>query len=143
MKTLYQSLLIITVLLFSHLSQAEKIAIIVHLDNHNSLERNQVRNIFLGKTKVFPDGQKAQAYGLAIGAPLRERFNHHVLHKSESNLSAYWARMIFSSRAKPPTEVADQQAVLYEVSQNKDGIGYIDANMVNDQVRVVLITASQ
>lgn len=127
-------------ILLSHIGiVAADIAVITHPDNTNTLDEDQVRNIFLGKTKVFPNGQRVNVFSLKKGHKSRDEFNRSLLHKSESNLNAYWARMIFSSRAKPPTEVGDEQSLIHTVANDQSSIGYIDADLANNQITVILI----
>lgn len=114
-------------------------AVIVNPANLDKLDQAQIRNIFLGKVKSFSDGASISAFDLPAGNAAREDFVGKLLRKSEANLNSYWARMLFSSKGRPPKEVATAAAVMKEVAGNKAAIGYVDAAVVDSSVRVVFI----
>ena len=113
------------------------IAIIVNPDNSNTLNEREVRQIFLGQIKTFPDGLEAQTLDNLSG-DLRSRFITGVLKRNESTMNAYWARMLFTAKATPPRELADSAEVKQAVAGSKTAIGYIDASQVDDSVRVIM-----
>ncbi|HUW75336.1 MAG TPA: phosphate ABC transporter substrate-binding protein, partial [Gallionella sp.] len=55
-----------------------------------------------------------------------------------TQLSAYWARVIFTGNGQPPVELEGNITVRSVVAKNRNAIGYIDKRYVNRSVRVVL-----
>jgi ABC-type phosphate transport system substrate-binding protein len=138
MKTkLIRTLLASALLACSSLLNAG-VAVIVHPDNTNKLDESQVRNIYLGKTKVFPDGSEVLPVEYDTGIPARDVFIKSVLKKDEANLNSYWARMIFSSKGKPPKVLNNPTEMKRLIAANKNSIGYIDAAEVDSSVRVLM-----
>lgn len=119
------------------LPASAEIAVIVHPDNANTLTKSQVRKIFLGKLKTFPDGTAIQPLDLPAETTTRETFLDKVLRKSEANLNAHWARMLFSSKGKPPKGLSNAAAVKAEVASNAATIAYIDAADIDGSVKVL------
>lgn len=115
-----------------------EVAVIVHKDNNVDLDEAQIRNIYLGKVKTFNGGLTASPIDLKPGDKAREEFVSKVLRKSEANLNSYWARMLFSSKGRPPVEMKDSSAVVDAVAASKSAIGYVDAGAVNSSVRVLM-----
>ena len=115
------------------------VAIIVNQNNNNQLDEAEVRRIFLGKSRAFPDGSDVRPLDLSSGSEVRSLFISKVLKKSEGNLNAYWARMLFSSKATPPKVISKQEDVKKLVAENAQMIGYIDAALVDDSVRVLMV----
>jgi ABC-type phosphate transport system substrate-binding protein len=115
------------------------VAIITHPGNTAKPDQTQIRNIYLGKVKVFDNGTPVLAIDIEPGDASRKLFVDKVLHKTEANLNAYWARMLFSSKGRPPEEMENSAAVVKTVAGNKSAIGYVDAKDVNDSVRVLMI----
>lgn len=113
------------------------VAVIVHPDNDSTLNERQLRNIYLGKSRVFPNGNEATALDLSEGQA-RRQFIAKVLKRSEANLNSYWARMLFSSQGQPPRELDSEKAVKQAVAENRSAIGYIDADQVDESVRVLM-----
>ncbi|NRB37182.1 MAG: hypothetical protein HRU20_01795 [Pseudomonadales bacterium] len=125
-------------LLFYSISLSAEVVVVVNPDNHNQLTQTQIRHIFLGKALTFPNGDKVQMYDLPQGDKNRDDFRNKLLRKSETRLSSYWARMLFSSRAKPPRQLDDAAAIKRIISQNPNAIAYINEDDVDAQVRVVM-----
>ena len=115
------------------------IAIVVHPDNPMKYDATHIRNIYLGKVKVFDNGLPVFPIDIEPGDEVRDVFLDKILRKSEANLNAYWARMLFSSKGHPPEEVENSAAVIATVSSNKSAIGYVDAAKVNESVKVLAI----
>lgn len=138
MKRMTLSLAVLLTLMFQHVYA--EVAVVVHPDNNAELDSVSVRKLFLGKSKSYSNGEKVQSYDLPEGNDARAIFREKVLRKSESRLNSYWARMLFSSKAKPPRVLASADEVKAMVANNIDAIGYIDANEVDASVKVVLTT---
>jgi len=98
----------------------------------SSLSQSEVKKIFLGKsTSMNPIDQ-------AEGSATRNTFYQKAAKKDESQMKAYWSKMIFSGKAVPPETAADDAAVKAWVASNKNGVGYIDSGSVDETVKVLL-----
>ncbi len=115
-----------------------EVAVIVNPANANvALDKDQLTKIFLGKKKSFPDGAKAVPLDQAEGSATRTAFYNLVTNKDESQLKAYWSRMIFTGKGTPPKAVGGDADVVSFVAGNAGAVGYVDAGAVNDSVKVV------
>lgn len=101
------------------------------------LSAEQVADIFLGKTSRFPDGSMATPIDQSEDSPAREKFYARFTGKSPAQVKAYWAKIIFTGRGQPPRQVAGSVEARRAIAQNPNAIGYIDASLVDDTVRVV------
>lgn len=99
--------------------------------------RQQVQDIFLGRTRTFPNGK----FALPIDqtSPLRAEFYRLLTGRPIEQINAYWARIIFTGQASPPLRVPDDSAVLKIVRENEDAIGYVDKAHVDKTVHVLLL----
>lgn len=104
-----------------------------------SLRPDQVADIFLGQAGRFPDGAEAVALDQGIGSPLRDDFYAKVAAKTPALLKAYWTKMIFTGRGKPPRELPNSAAIRKQVADNPGLIGYIDKSALDASVRPVLV----
>jgi ABC-type phosphate transport system substrate-binding protein len=103
------------------------------------LTTEQTAKIFLGKTNSFPDDSEAVPIDQAEGSAIRDEFYTKVVHKNSSQLSAYWAKVIFTGDGRPPEKLDSNVAVRKAVSKNPNVIGYIDKSAVDKSVRVILV----
>jgi ABC-type phosphate transport system substrate-binding protein len=115
------------------------VVVIVSAKSHvSSITAEQTARIFLGKASSFPDEGDAIPIDQAEGSAIRDEFYSKVVHKSSTQLSAYWAKIIFAGDGRPPQKLESNDAVRKAVAGNPNAIGYIDKKTVNKSVRVIL-----
>ncbi|KPH64739.1 phosphate ABC transporter substrate-binding protein [Pseudoalteromonas porphyrae] len=112
------------------------VAVIVNPSNSNSLDKNEIKKIYLGKSKSFADGVKVNPVN-QNGNSVVDEFNNKVVGKSSSQLNAYWSKLVFTGKGTPPEKLDSDQAVIDFVVSNADSIGYIDSAKVSDAVKVI------
>jgi len=127
-------LLILAALSFNSFAE---IAVIVHPSNDSALDEKSVARIFTGKMKSFPNGNQIIPVNLDNSQAATSEFNEKVLKRSESQLKAYWSKLVFTGKGTPPQSVANADEVIKLVSTNPSVIGYIDASKVTGDVKVV------
>lgn len=101
------------------------------------LSQNQIVDIFLGNTRLLPNGEKAIPIDQAEGSVMRDEFYTKFAGKSAAQMKAHWSKIIFTGRGQPPKEAALSGDVKKRISDNPNSIGYIDSNMVDSSVRVL------
>ena len=111
--------------------------IIVNPGNASKIGPTAVKQIFLGKSKAFPDGNKSYPINLSDSDKLRIKFDNDMLGKNPKQMKAYWSRLIFSGKAVPIDAVKSDSEVIEHVANNPGGIGYVKAESVNDKVKVI------
>lgn len=128
------------ILLFITLARpaAAEVVIIVNPENPTSqLNRDQVIDIYMGRYTHFPDSSSAKPIDQAIDSPIRAIFYQKLVNKSVAQINAFWARLLFTGRATPPKALSDGKSVTNTVMNNRDAIGYIDSQYLDDKVKVV------
>lgn len=142
MKTLKRYLMGVAVLLAASMFQQAHaaLAIIAHPDNPLvGITNDQLKNIYLGKVRTFPNGKQVEALDQPQEKKVREKFNHDVLEMTEGKRKSYWARLKFTGKAKPPEVMDGDEKVRDWVATHPEALGYIDGKAVNNQVKVLLI----
>jgi ABC-type phosphate transport system substrate-binding protein len=113
-----------------------EVSVIVHPSNQNNINKNDILRIFLGKSKSFPNGEQAIPINIKEGET-RSNFNELVLSKSDSQLKAYWSKLIFTGKGNPPQDIDYELEVLELISSNPSFIGYIDSSKVTEKVKII------
>jgi ABC-type phosphate transport system substrate-binding protein len=131
--------LALAVMMYASGAQAEVVVVVSAQSTVTRLTATQVKDIFLGKTGVFPNGNKAVPIDQIEDNPPREDFYLKVANKSPAQLSAYWAQVIFTGNGFPPESLSDDKAVKRAVANNSNAIGYIDRGAVDSSVRIILV----
>lgn len=101
------------------------------------MSKEQVAEIYLGRTSALPGGGTAIVIDLAEGNALREEFYAKVTGKSASQAKSHWAKLAFTGKGTPPKEVAGPADVKKAVATTAGAIGYVDRASVDDSVKVV------
>ena len=122
------------------IARAELVVIVNPHMSFNSLTQAQLRRIFLGQTRRFPNGEMAEP--LDVSGDDRDIFYESRLKKTPSQMDNYWANMIFSGKAEPPREIRPEN-VRQSVAGSLRAISYIDRNQVNASVKMISITDAQ
>lgn len=136
-NTLSKTLLAAGFLAASALASADVVVVVSAQNANYALDKSDVEQIFLGKKSSFPDGSKAVPIDQNEGSAARAEFNKEVLGKTDSQLKAYWSRLIFTGKGTPPKESGNDADVKALIAQNPNLVGYIDDSAVDETVKVV------
>jgi ABC-type phosphate transport system substrate-binding protein len=116
---------------------AEVVVIVSAKSSVSTLSNEQATDIFLSAA-TFPGGSMAVPIDQSEGSPVRDEFYSKVASKSPPQLKAYWAKVIFTGKGRPPKEVPDSTTIKKLVADNPNIIGYVEKGAVDASVKVVL-----
>lgn len=123
-------------------SQAQtpaKLAVVAHPSNaETKLTLEQVQDIYLGRTTIFPGGKRVVAVDQKDSSPSKGRFLELVLKRDAGQVKAHWSKLIFSGQGVPPAVVGADAEVKSWVARNPDALGYLDASQADGSVKVLL-----
>lgn len=129
--------LLLVLMCVGQLALAE-VAVVVNLANPNDLTSADVKRLFLSKRGAYKNGSTATPLNLPLGDPARAAFREKILKKSPSQEQTYWSKLVFNGKASPPKELGSAAEVLATVAADPTALGYLDASLVDDSVKVVL-----
>lgn len=131
---------VLSLLWLAHVAFAQAdIHVIVHASNPvESLSKKQVIDLFMGRTANFPGNYPAVPLDRLPGQLARSRFYQVLTGKTEAQVDAYWATLIFAGRMTPPRQLEDQFLVIQAVTQNPNAIAYVEAQQLPNTVKVVM-----
>lgn len=131
-----RALLLLFTLLFSPLIVAETLVVVSEDSPIESLDEQQVANIFLAKTNRMPDGHLITPMELS-NQKHKASFYQTISGKNPAQINAYWTTLIFTGKGKPPREYEDTKALLDELSNNPHAITYLPSEKLGERMRVV------
>lgn len=103
-----------------------------------TLSREQVADIFLGRTSRYPNGDPAVALDQVENSVARDEFYVKYAGKAPAQIKAHWSKVIFTGRGQPPPEVGTDGDVKKRLTNNPNAIGYVEETAVDPSVRVVV-----
>jgi ABC-type phosphate transport system substrate-binding protein len=116
---------------------AGDLVVIVHPDREEHLGRAEVAQIYLKKRRFWSNGESIVPVNRNSGSDARALFVRAIFGEKARQLGMYWNRQYFQG-VLPPATLASDEAVKRFVASEPRAIGYIDADLVDDSVRVVL-----
>ncbi|PCI44591.1 MAG: hypothetical protein COB51_09945 [Moraxellaceae bacterium] len=133
---LLKLLVVLSASIFLPAVSGADIAMVVHKDSSlSSVEMKDVKLLYLGKRKKIA-GIKVIPIALPDDHATTKKFVNGVLSKTLKQHRGYWARLVFTGKGSPPVKVRTSAELKKWVSQNTDGIGFIDAKDIDDSVKV-------
>jgi ABC-type phosphate transport system substrate-binding protein len=117
---------------------AEDVVVVVNQKNSvTKLSRDEVIDVFMGRNRLLSSGVTAMPLDLPSTAVERADFYFRLTGKSMSQINAYWARLILTGRASPPTLMHSQEEAMQTITENRSAVGYVNRNKTSSQVKTV------
>jgi hypothetical protein len=117
---------------------AEELFVVVSTESKiESLSKSEVIDLFMGRYVTFPNGVEAKVFDLASKSEVKMLFYKQLVNRSEAQINAYWAMLLFSGRNSPPKETSTPEALISEIKGTVQGIGYISSEDLTDDLKVV------
>lgn len=117
-----------------------EIVVVVSQDNAvEAISRSDLADIYLGRRSQFPDGSPAVPIDQRESSAAYPRFYADYLDQTPTQVRSHWSRLIFTGRGQPPRSVPDGQAMADAVADDPRAVGYMDAERVDNRLRVVRI----
>ncbi|WP_144395340.1 hypothetical protein [Pleionea sediminis] len=127
-----------TFLILSPLVRADTLVVIVNTENStNSMTKNQLIDVFMGKYVAFDNGSRAQPLDNIDPSEVKTQFYQKLVGLSLARVNAYWSRIKFTGRARPPLELDSNETVINYVTENTNAIGYIPKSQASSQVKII------
>jgi ABC-type phosphate transport system substrate-binding protein len=118
-------------------SAAADVVVIVNKSGPDSMTKEQVADVFLGKAATLPGGAGSAPHDLPESSALRDEFYSKVTGKSAAQAKSYWSKMAFTGKGTPPKEGSSGD-VKKGVAAAPGGIGYVEKAEVDGSVKAVL-----
>lgn len=126
---------LLVLLLAGQVRADSEFVIVVHKDNPvQNLTARQVKSIFLGKDRFWPDGSPIVLI-MNKNEDIHESFTRLMLQKSPAQLSVYWKKILYSGASMLPLAVQDDEAVKSYMTLHLNTISYVEVDSLDKQVR--------
>lgn len=119
---------------------ADPISIVVSADSKlTQITEDDVARLYLGRSSTINDIE-VTPIDFKEDTPLALDFHSKVLKKNPLQYQQYWARLLFTGKAKPPVANMDTpEAMVKFISTNKGTLGYTNQKTVPADVKVILV----
>lgn len=117
---------------------ADDLAVIVHPEvPAKTLAKEQLESIFTSVRRTWSDGSGVIAFSYAPENLLRQKFDRAALGLKPEQVGRFWIDQRIRGNARPPRQVPDPALLARLVGRLRGSIGFVPANMVPKDVRIV------
>lgn len=134
------SLLPVVATLFLSAAVHADIVVIAHTSSPlNTLTREEIGRIYLKRMKHLPRAKQLELFPVSQSSlsKLQDAFYLHVTDKDQNQLRAYWARLLFTGKDKPPKDGKDDEGVKRLVAASPGTIGFIQSSALSNEFKVL------
>ena len=124
---------------FSSVAQSqEKIVVVTNLNNDvQVLDKKEIIDLFMGKYSAFPNGRQATPIDIELNDELKGQFYKSLVGVPLARVNAYWSRLKFSGRVKPPAIEQTIEDVKQRLEDDESALAYVYESYVTDKMKVV------
>jgi hypothetical protein len=115
-----------------------KVVVVTNQDNNvQMLDKKGLINLFMGKYSAFPNGEQATPIDIELDEKLKAQFYQALVGLPLARINAYWSRLKFSGRVKPPVIEQTVDDVKQRLEDDESALAYIYESSVTDKMKVV------
>jgi ABC-type phosphate transport system substrate-binding protein len=104
-----------------------------------SMTQKQALDLYMGRTRNFPNGDYALPFDQARDAAGRQSFYRLLTGMDLAQINSSWARLMFTGQTMPPQPLPNDATVIEVVKRNPGAIGYLGKAPTDASLAVVLV----
>ena len=104
-----------------------------------NLSKKELRDLYLGRTKSFPNGEYAKVIDRQGNEELRTKFFKTVCNMSPRKVDAFWAKLVFSGRMHPLEKMEADAEVLNSLKDDKYALAFVSSAPVHANLKIVMV----
>lgn len=118
-------------------AHADVVVVVSAKSPASKLTKEQVADIFLGRSTSLPGAGQAVPFDQAAGSKLRDEFYTKVTGQNATQVKTHWAKLSFSGKGTPPKALNSDDEIKAQLADNPNAIAYIDKSKVDASVKTV------
>jgi ABC-type phosphate transport system substrate-binding protein len=122
-------------------ADGDALAVIVNRSRSDAVSITELSRIYLKKRKYWGDGAQIVPLNRDASSSVRQDFSRLVHGARAQHLATYWNEQYFHG-VFPPATLSSDAAVKQYVAHDRNAIGYVAADSIDDSVRVVLVLSA-
>tara|TARA_A200000113_G_scaffold92257_2_gene82645 strand:+ start:1096 stop:1539 length:444 start_codon:yes stop_codon:yes gene_type:complete len=116
----------------------EKIVVVTNRNNDVQLiDKKGLIDLFMGKYSAFPNGKEATPIDVELETELKSQFYQSLVGLPLARVNAYWSRLKFSGRVKPPAIEQTIDDIKLRLEEDESALAYVYESYVTDNMKVV------
>ena len=128
-------LMLVMLCLTSTTSFAEVLIIANNNVSEDSISKDAVKDIFLGKTVKWSD--KSNISFVILKNDVHKAFLKEYIKRSSSQYGNYWKKMVFTGKGREPREFDTEKELVQYVAETEGAIGYVSQGAERKNVKTI------
>lgn len=104
----------------------------------SQLNAKDIKNIYLGKKKLWENGMKV-AFVMLKDGDVTKRFLKSYVKKNPGMFNKYWKKKMFTGAGNPPIVFEREKDLVKYVAETKGAIGYVSSEAYSDSVKFLAV----
>lgn len=104
-----------------------------------NLSKKELRDLYLGRSKSFPNGEYAKVIDRQGNEELRTKFFKTVCNMSPRKVDAFWAKLVFSGRMHPLEKMEADSEVLSSLNDNKYALAFVSSAPAHANLKIIMV----
>jgi ABC-type phosphate transport system substrate-binding protein len=100
----------------------------------DSLSKDEIKKIYLGKKTAWDNGQKINFVTLKA-KEVHDLFLKEIINKTATQFKTYWKKMVFTGKGTIPKDFDTEANLIAYVAATEGAIGYISSGTKADGVK--------
>ncbi|MDE2401164.1 MAG: hypothetical protein KGL90_05830 [Burkholderiales bacterium] len=139
MHKLHRMGLMLCATLAATFAQADVYVIVNASNPQLSLTHKEAVDLYMGRTRVFANGDHVLACDLPRDSAVRASFYRALTGMSPAQVNSYWSRLMFTGQTMPPQALPNEAAVVELVKHNPGAMGYVSQEPTDKGLHTVLV----
>jgi len=102
-----------------------------------SLNKEDIQNIFLGKMAKWPDNSSINF--ATSETDVHEEFLKTYINRSSDQFRNYWRKMVFTGKGQKPKAFKTDEELIQFVSETSGAIGYVSTDATIKNVKTITV----
>ena len=103
----------------------------------DSINRKELIDLYMGKYLAFSNGNTAKPIDFSGDNNIKSDFYNALVGLSLARVNAYWSRLKFTGRVRPPLELTTLEDIETILKNEKNAVCYVYRYQLNDSMKVV------
>ena len=104
----------------------------------DALNKEDIKNIFIGKMTRWDDSQKIKFVTIPK-SKVHKGFLKEFVKRTPEQYSRHWKKQIFTGKGNKPRSFKTQESLINYVANTKGAIGYISPDFISDRIKVITV----
>lgn len=121
----------------SSVAESTAFVLVVHRTSPiTEVSRQEATHLFFGRTNSLPNTGIIEVLDFQ---PFREDFYQVLVGRNIAEINAYWARLRFSGKTRPPRQVFSLSELKHQLELYENALSYTPEHLVTNELRVVTL----